>query len=43
MTLTQNYKLAKFGPKTELCSNFYEIWHSQEIEHVSYVSNIASV
>ena len=23
----------KFGPNTEICSNFYEIWHSQQIEH----------
>ena len=33
MTLTQNYKFEKFGPKTEIFSNFYEIWHSQQIEH----------
>ena len=33
MTLTQNYKFAKFGPKTEICSDFYKIWHSQQIEH----------
>ena len=33
MTLTQNCKFAKFGPKTEICSNFYEVWHSQQIEH----------
>ena len=35
MTLTQNYKYAKFGLKTEICSNFYEIWHSQQIEHAT--------
>ena len=35
MTLTQNYKLAKFGTKTEIFSNFYEIWHSQQIEHAN--------
>ena len=39
MTLTQNYKFAKFGPKTEMCSNFYEIWHSQQIEHANYEYN----
>ena len=39
MTLTQNYKFAKFGPKTETCSNFYEIWHSQQIEHANYEYN----
>ena len=26
MTLTQNYKFAKFGHKTEIFSNIYEIW-----------------
>ena len=36
MTLIQNYKFAKFGPKTEIFSNFYEIWHSQQIEHANY-------
>ena len=39
MTLTQNYKFAKFGPKTERCSNFYEIWHSEQIEHANYKYN----
>ena len=29
ITLTQNYK---FGPKTEMCSNFYEMLHSEQIE-----------
>ena len=28
--LDQNYKFAKFGPKTEVFSKFYEIWHSQQ-------------
>ena len=36
MTLTQNYKFAKFGPKTEMCSSFYEIWHLKQIKHASY-------
>ena len=31
MTFSQNYKFAKFGPKTEMWTNFYEIWHSQSI------------
>ena len=35
MTLTQNYKFAKFGLKTEMCSNFYEIWHLEQMEHAS--------
>ena len=29
----------KFGPNTEICSNFYEIWHSQQIEHANYEYN----
>ena len=36
MTLTQNYKSAKIGPKTEMCSNFYEIWHLEQIEYAKY-------
>ena len=32
MTLNQNYKFAKFDPKTEMSSNFYEIWH---LEHAN--------
>ena len=39
MTLTQNYKFAKFGPKTEIFSNFYEIWHSQKIRNANYEYN----
>ena len=39
MTLTQNYKYPKFGPETEICSDFYEIWHSQQIEHANYECN----
>ena len=37
--LDQNYKFAIFGPKTEVFSNFYEIWHSQQIEHANYEYN----
>ena len=36
MTLTQNYKFAKCGSKTEMCSNFYEIWRLEQIEHANY-------
>ena len=36
MTLTQNDKFAKFCPKTEMCSNFYEIWHLEQMEHANY-------
>ena len=39
MTLTQNYKFAKFSPKIEIFSNFYEIWHSQQIKHANYEHN----
>ena len=39
MTLTQNYKFEKFGPRTEM-SSIYEIWHSQQIEHANYEYNI---
>ena len=39
MTLNQNYKFAKFGPKTEISSNFYEIWHSRQIQHANYEYN----
>ena len=39
MTLTQNYKFAKLGPKTEIRCDFYEIWHSQQIEHANYECN----
>ena len=35
MTLTQYYKSAKFGPKTEMCSNFYEIWDLEQLKHAN--------
>ena len=35
MILTQTYKFAKFGPKTEMCLHFYETWHLEEIEHAN--------
>ena len=38
-TLTQNYKYAKFGLETKICCNFYELWHSQQIEHANYEYN----
>ena len=37
MTLTQNYKFVKFGPKTEMCYNFHEIWNLEQIEHANYI------
>ena len=37
MTLTQNYKFAKFGAKSEMSSNFYESFmHLEQIEHANY-------
>ena len=39
MTSTQNYQSEKFSPKTEIFSNFYEIWHLQQIEHANYEDN----
>ena len=35
MTLTQNYKFAKFGLETEICFDFYEIWHSHQIKYAN--------
>ena len=29
----------KFGPNTEICPDFYEIWHSQQMEHAYYEYN----
>ena len=37
MTLTQNYKFVKFCLKTEICSDFYEIWDSQQIKHELWI------
>ena len=36
MTFIQNYKFPKFGLKTEMSSNFYDIWHLDQIEHANY-------
>ena len=36
MTLTRNHKFAKFGLETEICFDFYEIWHSHQIKHANY-------
>ena len=30
--MTQNYKFAKFSPKTEMCFTLYEIWDLEQIE-----------
>ena len=43
MTLSQNYKFAKFGLKTEICSDFYEIWHSQQINMLIKIIILAAV
>ena len=29
----------KFGSNTEICSDFYEIWHSHQIEHANHEYN----
>ena len=29
----------RFGQNTEICSDFYEIWHSQQMEHANYEYN----
>ena len=29
----------KFGPNTEICFIFYEIWHSEQIKHANYEYN----
>ena len=39
MNFTQNYKFSKFDLETEIFSDFYEIWHSQQIEHANYEYN----
>ena len=39
MNLTQNNKFAKFSPKIEIFSNFYEIWQPQEMEDANYECN----
>ena len=39
MILSQNYRFWQIGPNTEICSDFYEIWHSQQIEHANYEYN----
>ena len=31
--------VSKFAQNTEICSDFYEIWHSQQIEHAYYEYN----
>ena len=36
MIVTQIYKFAKFGPKTEMCSNFYETFALEQMEHNNY-------
>ena len=36
---TKLYIRAYFGPNAEMCSNFYEIWQSQQSEHANYKYN----
>ena len=35
-SLNRKLKFMKSGPKTEMCFNFYEIWHLEQIEHSDY-------
>ena len=28
--------MGRFGPKIAMCSNFYEIWHLEQIKHTNY-------
>ena len=37
--LDPKLQICEFGLKTEIFSNFYEIWHSQQIEHANYEYN----
>ena len=39
MILSQNYRFWQIGPNTEICSDFYEIWHSQQLQHANYEYN----
>ena len=39
MILTQNYRFGQIMSSTEICTNFYEILHSQQIEHANYEYN----
>ena len=34
--LDPKLKIAKCVPETEMCFNFYEIWHLEQIEHPNY-------
>ena len=43
MILTQSYRFGQFCSNTEICSDFYEIWHSQQMEHANYEYNIRHV
>ena len=37
--LDPKLQIWKFGPKNEIFSNFYEIWHSQQTEHANHEYN----
>ena len=40
MTLTKNYKFAKFGPKSERCHKFYEIWPIEQMGNMLIINKI---
>ena len=34
--LDPKLQIYKIGPVAEMCSNFYKIWHVEQIEHAYY-------
>ena len=34
--LQPKLQICEIWPQTEMCSNFYEIWHLKQIEHANY-------
>ena len=37
--LDQKLQICEIGPKTEMCFNFYKIWHLEHMEHANYENN----
>ena len=37
--LDPKLQICEIWSQTEMCSNFYEIWHSQQVEHANYEYN----
>ena len=38
--IDQNYKFAKFGPKSERCHKFYEIWPLEQMGNMLIINKI---